>query len=175
MFNLEIAIAEWRQQMLVAGIKTPVPLEELESHLREEIGQQLKSGVNEQMAFEIAAQQIGQASALKKEFNKAHPTMKTKYISQRFISSMHVIFSVASLAMLLLQFMTPAIHAARLAGAFKSSKISLLDLYATFNGNSLLDHTNFACECLVLSLILTVLFALLRFCLSKPSRESRNV
>ena len=37
MFNLEQAIAEWRQQMLATGIQTPVPLEELEIHLREEI------------------------------------------------------------------------------------------------------------------------------------------
>ena len=37
MFGLEQAIADWRQQMLAAGIKTPVPLEELEIHLREDI------------------------------------------------------------------------------------------------------------------------------------------
>jgi hypothetical protein len=41
MFNLEQAIADWRQQMLAAGIKTPVPLEELENHLREENEQQM--------------------------------------------------------------------------------------------------------------------------------------
>jgi hypothetical protein len=29
MFNVEPAIAEWRKQMLAAGIKTPVPPEEL--------------------------------------------------------------------------------------------------------------------------------------------------
>jgi len=37
MFSLEKSISEWRRQMLAAGIKTPVPLEELEIHLREEI------------------------------------------------------------------------------------------------------------------------------------------
>jgi hypothetical protein len=45
MFNLEQAIADWRKQMLAAGIKTPVPLEELESHLRDEIEWQMKSGI----------------------------------------------------------------------------------------------------------------------------------
>jgi hypothetical protein len=39
MFNLEQAIATWRRQMLAAGLKSPVPLEELESHLREEMEQ----------------------------------------------------------------------------------------------------------------------------------------
>ena len=53
MFDLEQSIADWRQQMLAAGIKTPVPLEELEIHLREEIERQMKSGLNEQDAFEI--------------------------------------------------------------------------------------------------------------------------
>ena len=43
MFNLETAVAEWRQELLAAGIKAPEPLEELESHLREEIDGQLAS------------------------------------------------------------------------------------------------------------------------------------
>jgi hypothetical protein len=75
MFNLEKAIAEWRRQMLAAGIKTPVPLEELEIHLRDEIERQMKSGLNEQKAFEIADQQIGQAGAIKKEFRKVERTL----------------------------------------------------------------------------------------------------
>jgi hypothetical protein len=36
MFDLEQAIADWREQMLAAGVKTPVPLVELESHLLDE-------------------------------------------------------------------------------------------------------------------------------------------
>ena len=70
MFNLEQSIAEWRRQMLAAGIKTPVPLEELEIHLREEIEQQLKSGLNEQDAFTASVQKIGQAHAVQSEFQK---------------------------------------------------------------------------------------------------------
>jgi hypothetical protein len=45
MFNLDQAIADWRRQMLAAGIKTPVPLEELEIHLREDVEQQMQSGL----------------------------------------------------------------------------------------------------------------------------------
>ena len=56
--------------MLVAGIKSPVPLEELEIHLREEIEQQMKSGLSEQAAFHSSAQKIGQGKVLKNEFNK---------------------------------------------------------------------------------------------------------
>jgi Clp amino terminal domain, pathogenicity island component len=70
MFDLETAIANWRKQMLAAGIQSPVPLEELESHLREDVEQQVRSGTIESQAFHIAVQRIGQALTLKKEFMK---------------------------------------------------------------------------------------------------------
>jgi len=70
MFNLEQAVSEWRRQMFAAGIKTPVPLDELEMHLRESIEQQMKSGLDEQKAFEIAVGRMGQAGPLKMEFKK---------------------------------------------------------------------------------------------------------
>jgi len=70
MFDLEQAIVQWRQQMLAAGIKTPVPLEELESHLRDEIGQQAKAGRSEAEAFEAAVRTIGPARTVEGEFKK---------------------------------------------------------------------------------------------------------
>ena len=71
MFDLETSIAEWRKQMLSAGIKSPVPLEELENHLREEIERQLKSGRNQQAIFNSAVQKIGPGNVLKREFKIA--------------------------------------------------------------------------------------------------------
>ena len=70
MFNLDKAIAEWRRQMLAAGIQNPVPQEELEIHLREEIERHTKSGLNEAEAFQAAAENIGQAHLLQEEFKK---------------------------------------------------------------------------------------------------------
>ncbi len=70
MFDLEQSIAEWRQQMLAAGIKTPAPLEELEIHLRDEIERYIKSGLPEQRAFEISVPHIGPPEPLKNEFKK---------------------------------------------------------------------------------------------------------
>lgn len=70
MFDLEIKIAEWRKQMLAAGIKTPVPLQELESHLRDEIEGQVKSGLAEEEAYTAAVQKIGTAQGLRNEFWK---------------------------------------------------------------------------------------------------------
>ncbi|MBI3878929.1 MAG: hypothetical protein HY301_02560 [Verrucomicrobia bacterium] len=68
--DLEKQIADWRRQMLAAGIRTPVPLEELESHLREDVERRMKSGASAREAFDAAVQRIGQAHALEAEFAK---------------------------------------------------------------------------------------------------------
>ena len=80
MFTLEKSIAEWEKQMLAAGIKTPVPLEELEIHLREEI-ERRKWEMNEERAFEIAVRCIGKASTLNNEFQKANLSAPKRTIS----------------------------------------------------------------------------------------------
>ena len=57
--------------MLGAGIKSPVPLEELENHLREEIEERVRSGMSLEQAFGIAVASIGNAGPLKTEFKNA--------------------------------------------------------------------------------------------------------
>src|ERR1035438_9065186 len=79
MFDLDQTISDWRRQMLAAGIKMPVPLEELEIHLREEIERHTRSGLNEAEAFQAAVEKIGQAHLLQKEFKKVekgHPIIR---------------------------------------------------------------------------------------------------
>jgi hypothetical protein len=78
MFNLETAIAEWRRQMIAAGIKTPVPLEELENHLREEIERQIKCSTDEEQAFKLAVERIGQGGKLREEFAKVEDVARMK-------------------------------------------------------------------------------------------------
>ena len=70
MFNLDESISEWRRQMLAAGIKTSVPLNELENHLRDDVEQRIQEGLSAQQAFEAAVQGIGQAAVLESEFGK---------------------------------------------------------------------------------------------------------
>ena len=60
--------------MLDAGIKTPALLDELESHLRDDVQQRMKSGGGAQEAFEGAAQCMGLARALTTEFKKVGAT-----------------------------------------------------------------------------------------------------
>ena len=70
MFELEKAIGEWRKEMATAGLKKGEAIDELESHLREEIQQQIQAGQTIQQAFEVAVERIGGARALKAEFVK---------------------------------------------------------------------------------------------------------
>jgi hypothetical protein len=70
MFDLDSAIAAWRRQLAAGGVKSAEVLDELESHLRDEIEQQELAEVGGQRAFEFAVQQIGQAAALEGEFAK---------------------------------------------------------------------------------------------------------
>ena len=78
--DLEKQIFEWRKQMLAVGIKSPVPLAELEIHLRDEIERQMKSGMAEQKAFEISVQQIGHPEMLQTEFNKIEGIIMKKVV-----------------------------------------------------------------------------------------------
>ena len=70
MFDLNKAIEDWRRQIRAAGVKAPVPLEELESHLREDIETQMQTGCDALQAFRCAASRIGPADALGAEFAK---------------------------------------------------------------------------------------------------------
>src|SRR5260370_22002028 len=85
MADLDEKIAEWRRQMLAAGIKSPVPLNELESHLRDDVDQQMRSGLAEQLALGIALQRIGQANALKTEFEKVEDQSKAWSRKQKIV------------------------------------------------------------------------------------------
>jgi uncharacterized membrane protein len=69
MSNLEPSIAEWRQQMAAGGFTSPEVLAELESHLRERIGQ-LAPAMPLQQAFQTATQELGESEILMQEFVK---------------------------------------------------------------------------------------------------------
>jgi hypothetical protein len=70
MFDLEQSIAEWRRRMLAEAIKNAAVMDELESHLREDVERQMKAGSSGREAFEAAVQRIGQPGSLKCEFEK---------------------------------------------------------------------------------------------------------
>lgn len=67
MFDLEKSIANWRKQMVAAGIEISA-LDELESHLRDDIDREVRLGTMQSEAFESAVRRLGQPAILKKEF-----------------------------------------------------------------------------------------------------------
>ena len=80
MFNLEKAIADWRIQMQAGGLKTPVPLEELEVHLRDGVGEKMRAGLDAQTAFASAVGQVGPADVIRAEFKKARESRESRLV-----------------------------------------------------------------------------------------------
>ena len=78
--DLEQSISAWRRQMLAAGIPSPVPLEELESHLRDEILRLMETGADLKTAFETATQKMGGPSMLNKEFSKIQSSKRQEFV-----------------------------------------------------------------------------------------------
>ena len=70
MFNLESSLTEWRRQMLAAGLQSGRSLDELESHLREEISVLQAAGSSEAAAFEQAVARLGSPHLVCTEFDK---------------------------------------------------------------------------------------------------------
>jgi len=70
MFDLEVAIHDWRQQLATAGIIAPKVADELEGHLREVIARAKPAGIITQAEFETAVEHLGNAALLKAEFAK---------------------------------------------------------------------------------------------------------
>lgn len=120
MFNLEQSITAWRKQMLAAGIKTPVPMDELESHLRDEIEEQVKLRLSPEQAFRKGILKFGNACTLKNEFEKNNQTKLMKKI---------IFISLGILGILIgIGFVMPAVAQYRNEGALKNDEPLLLVL-----------------------------------------------
>ena len=78
MFDLEAQITEWRQQMRTAGINAPVPLDELEGHLRDDVEQRMGSGSSAPEALAAAIERVGPPGSLKHEFEKFGGTKEAR-------------------------------------------------------------------------------------------------
>jgi hypothetical protein len=95
MFDLDDAISEWREQLASDGISSPEVLDELESHLRDDIEQLMRSEVSEAQAFQSAIRDVGQPSLLKTEFAKMGPWQE---FPTRFQHAMLTLAGIPTLA-----------------------------------------------------------------------------
>jgi len=84
MFDLEQAITEWREEMRAQGIKVFETLDELESHLRDDVEQQTRCGSDVQRSFEAAVLRMGQTSTLQSEFQKVRFTLSIHRLKDAF-------------------------------------------------------------------------------------------
>jgi len=71
MLNLEQAIADWRNQLIANGVTAAEVLDELESHLREDVQAQVRAGATIESAFSIARARLGRGDTLRTEFKNA--------------------------------------------------------------------------------------------------------
>lgn len=69
MFDLESEIKAWRKNLERRKVGDGEVLDELESHLREEIGRLHKNGRTDEQLFQTAVNSVGKPEALKREFN----------------------------------------------------------------------------------------------------------
>ena len=81
--------------MAAAGIQSPTVLDELESHLREDVDKKTHSGLDPKEAFEAAAQQIGAAAALGSEFKKAQKARRSRLLKRCFFGVAAGFFVIA--------------------------------------------------------------------------------
>lgn len=69
MFDLEKSIADWRRELSRAGV-SPDVIDELSSHLHDEIVALTRDGATEEDAFRLAQARIGNPESLQREFQK---------------------------------------------------------------------------------------------------------
>ena len=142
MFKLEQAISDWRRQMLAAGIKAPVPLEELESHLRDEIEQLAKSGLTEVEAFQAAVQKIGPAQAVQNEFKKVRILKEDRHRkwTHRLLIGFSTVFPLIVGSQV---FIFKTGNTSDLTAGQKTSCLAALVLFALFAWGGQLGHRMF--------------------------------
>jgi hypothetical protein len=75
MHDHDKAIAAWRERLAAAGTCFDADLDELESHLRDDLDALAEVGITGAEAFHVAEQRLGDSSALAAEFAKVNPTL----------------------------------------------------------------------------------------------------
>ena len=72
-FDLNAAVAAWRQELAAQSDLTPIVRRELETHLRDTVAELRERGLNNEEAFWLARRRLGQPQQLGEEFAKADP------------------------------------------------------------------------------------------------------
>ncbi len=81
MREVENKVGQWHKEMLASGVRTPVPMEELEAHLRDAIEEGMRAGLSGEDAFVAAWAAMGAARDLSGEFKKVRKVKTMKRIT----------------------------------------------------------------------------------------------
>ena len=115
-FDLDQAIAGWRQQMFAVGIKNSAVLDELESHLRDDLDRGILCGAVTHDAFQKAIQQVGQLERLKGEFDRVE-TNERNYMKRGLIICAGILGVMIGMALVM-----PAVAQYRQIGAMRNEE-----------------------------------------------------
>lgn len=74
MFNLELAIRDWKQAVQRTESVTQANIDELMEHLHESIADLVGKGLTDEEAFLVASKRLGDFAALSNEFGKVNGT-----------------------------------------------------------------------------------------------------
>lgn len=110
MFDRDLAVAEWRKELARAGTMFEADLDELESHLADELDGLEEVGITGEGAFRTATERLGETHALADEFAKVNPLLAWR-------AALFWITAGILLVVALIPFQQLCLHAT-LAGAF---------------------------------------------------------
>lgn len=116
MNNFEPNIADWRRQLIAAGIKSAEVLDELEGHLREDIERRIRMGADGPRVFEMAAARFGAPGALKVEFDRVEKQQR-KYMKRGMMIGAGIVGVMVGMALVM-----PAVAQYRQIGAMRNDE-----------------------------------------------------
>jgi putative ABC transport system permease protein len=70
MFDIEKAVKQWRKKLMKDGALEDGYIAEMESHLRDEIENKIRRGINEEQAFLMSVKEMGRADQIGSEYHK---------------------------------------------------------------------------------------------------------
>ena len=121
MFNFDQSIAEWRREM--SGVGDEESLDELESHMREEVDILMRAGIEAPEAFKLAKHRMGRARELGIESEELHKNEKEQIMKKALIITLGVVGVLVGMA-----FVMPAVALWRNTGAMAGADVGLLAL-----------------------------------------------
>src|SRR4051812_34582362 len=99
--KLETLIADWRKKLIADANLTPDAVDELEDHLRENLGQFFRAGLTESEAFKRAVQELGATRMIATEFQKLDQPV---WLPVKVINAIGMIAALAIITLVISRF-----------------------------------------------------------------------